>query len=89
MARKQAAPAKVSRPSPGHFVLCGHAALLGAATATAALLQDPQGEDVLGRWARSFRTATADAAAAVTPVGAYVLREHVLGKPEVEEGFAA
>jgi len=76
---------KAARPSPGHFLLCGHAALLGAATATAGLLQDPAAEDPLGRWARSFRAATTEAAAAVTPVGAYVLREHVLGKPEDEE----
>ena len=35
--------------------------------------------DAAAAWSASFRANTAAAAAAVTPVGAYVLRSHVLG----------
>mmetsp|Transcript_19276 Transcript_19276/g.53470 ORF Transcript_19276/g.53470 Transcript_19276/m.53470 type:complete len:188 (+) Transcript_19276:602-1165(+) len=78
---------KAARPSPGHLILCGHAALFGAASATAGLVQglfsgEGKEEQPLERWAREFRTTTAEAAAAVTPVGAFVLKNHVLGKEE-------
>ncbi len=86
----QAPAAKASRPSPGHFLLCGHAAIFGAATATAGLIKElvsdtppaADGGDALSRWKRSFRSTTAEAAAAVTPVGAYMLRAHVMRKQE-------
>ncbi len=35
------APMKATRPSPGAFVVCAHACLLGAAEATAKLAEDP------------------------------------------------
>ncbi len=86
----QAPAAKASRPSPGHFLLCGHAAIFGAATATAGLLKElvsdappaADGGDALSRWKQTFRATTTEAAAAVTPVGAYMLRAHMMCKEE-------
>ena len=77
------------RPSIAHLILTGEAALLGAATATAALLTSaicrPAGEepvDAAAAWSASFRANTSAAAAAVTPIGAYVLRSHVFTEIE-------
>jgi hypothetical protein len=69
-----------------HLILAGEAALFGAAAATADFIKDSFARpaavpppDAAAAWSASFRANTAAAAAAVTPVGAYVLRSHVLG----------
>eukprot|EP00960_Hanusia_phi_P068394 766835-Hanusia_phi.AAC.1 len=61
-----------SKASPGHLVLCGHAALMGAWMATSDAL-DRKG----GTWFESFKQHTQAAANAVTPVGGKVLETHV------------
>ena len=77
-------------PSMSHLILAGEAALFGAATATADLIKDAlrcpgatQPSDAAAAWSAAFRANTTAAAAAVTPVGAYVLRSHVFRETEV------
>jgi len=63
----------VSRPSPSHMLLMGHAMLFGALSSLA-------DKDVLAgkaSFSDTFKAKSQDAAAAITPVGAYVLREKV------------
>mmetsp|Transcript_27381 Transcript_27381/g.67584 ORF Transcript_27381/g.67584 Transcript_27381/m.67584 type:complete len:234 (+) Transcript_27381:351-1052(+) len=67
--------AKSQRPTPGAFMLCAHACILGAAEATTSFAADPFKEGALKRWSEDFaRNATANADA-VTPVGGVMLRE--------------
>ncbi len=61
-------------------MLCGNAALLGAASATSALLEDLMADtrgDCWARWSDNFKAATTAAASALSPVGGAVLRDRV------------
>ena len=71
------AAAPPSKPNPGHLFLCGHAVLLGAMTATGDVLSGKAG---IEEWSAAFRSESSAAAAAVTPVGGFVLRQHVFAK---------
>mmetsp|Transcript_108693 Transcript_108693/g.162592 ORF Transcript_108693/g.162592 Transcript_108693/m.162592 type:complete len:229 (-) Transcript_108693:397-1083(-) len=71
------APAKPVSASPGHYVLCGQAAILGALTATGKLLE-PSQEGVLSAWEKNFKKATQEAAEALSPVGGHIMRQHIL-----------
>ncbi len=68
---------KAAAAGPGHVALCGNAALLGAAGATWTLVEEvvgSKGGDWWARWRRNFETNTADAAAALSPPAAALLR---------------
>ena len=62
------------KANPGHLLLCGHAMLMGAFSATSDLLA---GKGSVGEWSDNFQKQSEEAADAVTPVGAQVLRQHV------------
>mmetsp|Transcript_18397 Transcript_18397/g.60406 ORF Transcript_18397/g.60406 Transcript_18397/m.60406 type:complete len:218 (+) Transcript_18397:114-767(+) len=73
MSNEVAPKGPTSKASPGHLVLCGHAALMGAWMATSDAL-DRKGES---NWFDNFRKHTQAAANAVTPVGGKLLETHV------------
>eukprot|EP00277_Geminigera_cryophila_P019289 CAMPEP_0179433540 /NCGR_PEP_ID=MMETSP0799-20121207/17943_1 /TAXON_ID=46947 /ORGANISM="Geminigera cryophila, Strain CCMP2564" /LENGTH=183 /DNA_ID=CAMNT_0021211599 /DNA_START=32 /DNA_END=583 /DNA_ORIENTATION=+ len=62
------------KASPGHLLLCAHAMLLGAAMATQDVLS---GKDDVANFKRSFQDQSNAAANSMSPVGAYVLKQHV------------
>lgn len=62
------------KASPGHLLLCAHAMLLGAALATQDVLS---GKDDVANWGGSFKDQSNAAADSMSPVGAYVLKQHV------------
>mmetsp|Transcript_48098 Transcript_48098/g.75117 ORF Transcript_48098/g.75117 Transcript_48098/m.75117 type:complete len:88 (+) Transcript_48098:167-430(+) len=65
---------KPARPSPGHLVMCGHALTFGAISATISSLTEGK------KWGEAFRTESCKAADAITPVGGFVLSQHVFKK---------
>mmetsp|Transcript_23707 Transcript_23707/g.77177 ORF Transcript_23707/g.77177 Transcript_23707/m.77177 type:complete len:89 (+) Transcript_23707:584-850(+) len=69
------AQVKKSRPSPGHFILMGHAMLYGivSASTNAKVLC---GEE---SWTNCFKQCSTEAADAITPVGGFLLKEKVFG----------
>jgi len=66
---------KKSRPSPGHFVLMGHAMLFGALSASTSA-KVLSGEE---SWTHCFKKSSTEAASAITPVGGFLLKEKVFG----------
>mmetsp|Transcript_17775 Transcript_17775/g.49189 ORF Transcript_17775/g.49189 Transcript_17775/m.49189 type:complete len:358 (-) Transcript_17775:17-1090(-) len=72
-------PAPVSRPSLGHYYVCGTAMLLGALAATQEEL-GALGQDKKQGWGERFRAHAEAHAAAVSPVGHLVLSRHVFGE---------
>uniref|UniRef100_A0A7S1H7V1 Uncharacterized protein n=1 Tax=Hemiselmis andersenii TaxID=464988 RepID=A0A7S1H7V1_HEMAN len=87
-AEELAAPAvpvdsqKSTRASPGHLIMAAHACTFGAVAATVAVLKGEQ-EEGMG-WADTFRLEASKAAAAVSPVGGYVVAQHVCGGQQHE-----
>jgi hypothetical protein len=77
-AMERAGGAKPVRAAPSHLLLAGNAVLFGLASAAATLA----GELAEGRAPSDFganvRASATDAADAVTPVGAHLLRNHVM-----------
>mmetsp|Transcript_44177 Transcript_44177/g.70998 ORF Transcript_44177/g.70998 Transcript_44177/m.70998 type:complete len:231 (+) Transcript_44177:3-695(+) len=67
----QTSSSKPSKPNPGHLLLCGHACLLGAMTATTHVLS---GKSDVAKWNASFQKESSAAADSMTPVGGFVLR---------------
>eukprot|EP00277_Geminigera_cryophila_P006389 CAMPEP_0179429310 /NCGR_PEP_ID=MMETSP0799-20121207/14720_1 /TAXON_ID=46947 /ORGANISM="Geminigera cryophila, Strain CCMP2564" /LENGTH=281 /DNA_ID=CAMNT_0021205153 /DNA_START=42 /DNA_END=887 /DNA_ORIENTATION=+ len=66
--------AKPTPANPGHFLLCGHAVLLGAVDATTKLVQTGKIES----WSGDFKNTAKGAACASSPVGGFIMREHIL-----------
>ena len=65
--------------------MCSHAMLLGAYTATCeASSQVMAGEEtvvsVANGWSGKFREVSCQSAAAVTPLGGYLLQKHLIGE---------
>ena len=78
----------VVKAGPGHLYLCGHACILGAMHATKVatkhvLAKEPA--DFASVWEDEFKSYSQAAADAMTPLGGYVLREHVLVPEGVEQ----
>jgi len=71
--QKEAEALKVPA-SPGHLMLCGHASILGAFIATNKVFTTGN----ISNWGKDFRNSSSDAAAAVSPVGGYVMKTHVM-----------
>ena len=70
----QPQPTTVRPANPAHLVLCGHAMLLGAMTATGNVItQKTRFEE----FETCLRKESCAAAEAMTPVGGLILREHV------------
>ena len=72
------------KPSPGHLVLCGNALALGALTAVwnwsgKKLSGENEEENQL---ADDFASVSSDAANSVSPIGGYMLRQHVFATKE-------
>jgi len=65
---------KVSRASPGHVMLMGHAMIFGALSATKEVVDSGFSLS----WNKSFRNNSTQACQAVTPVGGYLLKTHIL-----------
>mmetsp|Transcript_15485 Transcript_15485/g.10854 ORF Transcript_15485/g.10854 Transcript_15485/m.10854 type:complete len:207 (+) Transcript_15485:3-623(+) len=65
-----------SKANPSHFLLCGHAMLLGALSATVTKLT----KEDKASWSEVFERESKEAAAAVTPVGSHLMSTHVFGK---------
>mmetsp|Transcript_7565 Transcript_7565/g.18913 ORF Transcript_7565/g.18913 Transcript_7565/m.18913 type:complete len:264 (+) Transcript_7565:21-812(+) len=69
------------RPSPGHFLLAGHAMALGACMATINAgdrLLKGESKSLVDEWAADFKHNAEANAGAVTPLGQFVLQRHVL-----------
>jgi hypothetical protein len=62
------------------MLLCGHAMLLGAVEASCKLLETGKPEV----WTSDFRASSMEAAATASPVGGYIMREHLLKEGETE-----
>ena len=62
----------LTKPGPGQLMLCAHACVLGAASATSDMLC---GKATADEWGARFQTQATQAAASVTPVGACALRQ--------------
>lgn len=62
----------LTKPGPGQLMLCAHACVLGAASATSDMLC---GKATADEWGARFQTQATEAAASVTPVGACALRK--------------
>jgi len=73
---------KPCRPHPSHFVLCGHAMVLGALSATQAVGQKLlEGKPVASdEWHQEFSKVSEEAVNSVSPVGGYILKQSVLSK---------
>jgi len=57
------------RPTPAHFMMTAHALTFGVLSATSKLVSgDSKG------WSADFKTDSAEGAAAITPIGGYVLK---------------
>eukprot|EP00961_Rhodomonas_salina_P277066 3744461-Rhodomonas_salina.1 len=85
---------KTVTASPGHLMMLGHASLFGAAQATWKMSVEMRaaGADGSGRrgvraqvcsgkveqWGSDFQKASCEAADAASPVGGYVMRQHLL-----------
>jgi len=73
---------KPCKPHFSHYVLCGHAMVLGAITATAnvggKMLEGKKVEE--GAWQAEFSKTAEEAVKSVTPVGGYILTKQVFGK---------
>jgi hypothetical protein len=69
---------KPTPASPGHLVMCGHACLLGAIEATGKLLTREDAKGWLEDWRSEFARASTAAAESSSPVGGYVMREHIM-----------
>ena len=67
---------KPSRASPAHVMVMGPALVLGAWTAT----KEAIGNGFSKSWSESFCESSKEAANAVSPVGGYLLKTHVLKK---------
>jgi len=67
---KMGSEAKPVRPAPGHMLMCGHALALGAFQSIGPAMA---GKDFMSEWKKE----SIDAANAMTPVGGFILREHV------------
>jgi hypothetical protein len=65
-----------ARASPGHAMLMGHALVFGALSATKEVVES----GFVQSWDERFRNNAAAACEAVTPVGGYVLKKHVLNQ---------
>jgi len=71
---------KTTKPSPGSFMLAGHAMVLGAVEATMQMGRNAaEGKEVSASlWGKTFDAVAKDAASAVSPMSAFVLNNHVL-----------
>jgi len=76
--KQELAVGTTAKSSPGHVLLVGHALMFGALTATTESVI--KGSAHADAWAQRFNQSSEQAAAAVSPVSAYMLREHVLKK---------
>jgi len=65
---------QTARASPGHVMLMGHALVFGALSATKEVMESGFAES----WKERFAENSSAACQAVTPVGGYVLKKHVL-----------
>jgi len=65
---------KTVTASPGHLMMLGHASLFGAAQATWKMVCSGKVE----QWGSDFQKASCEAADAASPVGGYVMRQHLL-----------
>ncbi|EKX38648.1 hypothetical protein GUITHDRAFT_165146 [Guillardia theta CCMP2712] len=65
---------KPTPASPGHLLLCGHAFILGAAEATVEAIKTGD----VSKWEENFKGASNAAANAVSPVGGYIMSEHLV-----------
>mmetsp|Transcript_33354 Transcript_33354/g.48741 ORF Transcript_33354/g.48741 Transcript_33354/m.48741 type:complete len:355 (+) Transcript_33354:14-1078(+) len=65
---------KTARASPGHVMLMGHAIIFGALSATKEVVDS----GFAISWNDRFRNNSAEACEAVTPIGGYVLKTHIL-----------
>jgi len=74
-----AGASKTSKSSPGHVILMGHAMLFGALSATKDVADHAVKGDFSVSWSSRFSKASKEACDAVTPVGGYVLKTHILG----------
>eukprot|EP00802_Teleaulax_amphioxeia_P017703 Tamp_17868.p1 GENE.Tamp_17868~~Tamp_17868.p1 ORF type:complete len:281 (+),score=56.48 Tamp_17868:92-934(+) len=66
--------AKPTPANPGHFLLCGHALVLGAVEATGKLVQTGKVE----AFSEDLKTTAKEAANQGSPVGGFIMREHLL-----------
>lgn len=76
------------KAGPGHLYLCGHAFILGAMHATKAATNkafSKEPADFASVWEDEFKSYSQAAADSMTPLGGYILREHVLAPEETEE----
>jgi len=73
---------KPCNPHPSHYVLCGHAMVLGAFAATGdAAERMLKGKEVSGEeWGKTFARTAEEAVKSVSPVGGYILSKQLLGK---------
>jgi len=74
--------AKVLRPTCGHYLLATEACMFGALSATQNLIAriaSGKADGALEEWRSSFEKASIDAAGSCTPMGAFVLENHVFG----------
>ena len=63
-----------AQASPGHLVMCWNALIYGAASATGKAFEGKGGVEA---WTDTFQESSSSAAAAMTPVGGFVLKTHV------------
>jgi hypothetical protein len=61
--------------------MCGHALVLGAVDATSKAVQTGN----LESWFGDFKITAKEAAGAATPVGGYIMSEHVLKEAQAPE----
>jgi predicted nucleic acid-binding Zn ribbon protein len=78
-----ATPAKSAKPSPGSFIMCGHAMVLGAIEATITVgSKAAKGEDMedglVAMWQSAFKQVSGDAATTMNPLSGFALKQHVL-----------
>mmetsp|Transcript_11347 Transcript_11347/g.17844 ORF Transcript_11347/g.17844 Transcript_11347/m.17844 type:complete len:400 (+) Transcript_11347:3-1202(+) len=75
---------KPVRPHFSHYLMCGHAIALGAVSATISAGEKMmKGEKVDAEsWDQEFKKTAEEAAKSVTPVGGYVLSNHVFAKAQ-------
>lgn len=69
---------KAVAANPGHLLMCGHALVLGSVVATCNLLHSGR----LEAWAQDFNDTAKEAAKTGSPVGGFIMREHILKERE-------
>jgi predicted nucleic acid-binding Zn ribbon protein len=78
-----ATPAKGAKPSPGSFIMCGHAMVLGAIEATItvgskAAKGEGMEDGLVAMWQSAFKQVSGDAATTMNPLSGFALKQHVL-----------